>query len=191
MSDSVTSNENGGFDMGMTAQAPSGNDAGATAAPFGNGDNGDNGDNGGGSAGINPDTVGSDGSGASFAGGGAQVTAFDAATGLSVTAATQNPPLTLPAVQIGIPNYTTVDPQVARDEAVLIGNLTTAVLTKIGVPSLFAASIGGLVNSNLQSPAGLAALRPLNAPQSKAGRSRQRNSISQPERAFAPESSKP
>ena len=155
MSDSVSSDGNGGFSMGVTASA----DPPGVSAPSGNGDNGGGATD---AAGINPGTVGSDGSGASFAGGGAQVTAYDATTGLSVTVTTQNPPMVLPAIQTGIPHYITVDPQVAKDEAVLLGNLTTAALTKIGVPSLFAAAVGSQVSSNLQSPTGLAALQTMN-----------------------------
>ncbi len=118
MSDSVSSDGQGGYSMGVSASDGSG---GATAAPSGNGDNG---------GGIG---LGSDGSGAGVISNNGVLSVIDPVTGVAVTIATVNPPLALPPIHITI--YSPVnptDPQWAKQEASLIANLTTAALTRAG-----------------------------------------------------------
>ena len=105
-----------------------------------------------------------DGSGAFISSNGGDLTAIDPVTGVAVTIATTNPPLTLPLLHITVYSpVNVVDPQWAKQEAALIGNLTMAGLVKTGVPALFASVVGSQVGVSLSSPEDQAALQAVNS----------------------------
>ena len=175
MSDSVSSNSDGGFSMSVSASpgdntgapigadgygvsAPSGTDGTSGGANSGDVNNGVSTVN----LGFDNTTITGPGVGAGGDGivgtdpNGAISTSTDQATSLSVTAYS-TPAGTVPLTVVTIGH--TADPQFAKQEAVAIGFATTKALTLLHVNKDFATLIGGQVTAAMFSPGAQAVLQ--------------------------------